>query len=53
MTRAAKKEQAVSAGNKTATASSGGTDFSKVLNAILMVVIAILLADKFGALQSK
>jgi dihydroorotate dehydrogenase (fumarate) len=53
LTRAAKKEQAISAGSKTSTASSGGTDFSKVLNAILMVVIAILLADKFGALQSK
>jgi dihydroorotate dehydrogenase (fumarate) len=48
LTRAAKKEaQAVSTGKVT---TEQGMDFSKILNAILIVVIAVLLAEKFGVL---
>jgi dihydroorotate dehydrogenase (fumarate) len=53
LSRAAKKKgegaKAEIATNRVKTPQSG--EFAKVLNSILMVVIAILLADKFGVLQ--
>jgi dihydroorotate dehydrogenase (fumarate) len=51
LTRAAKKKEEATSTTKTSSGEPQGMDISKMLNAILMVVIAILLADKFGALQ--
>ncbi|CAJ1954639.1 unnamed protein product [Cylindrotheca closterium] len=49
--RAAKKLETGGSAGATKTA-NGSSDFAKMLNNILLVVIAILLADKFGVLQS-
>jgi dihydroorotate dehydrogenase (fumarate) len=46
LTRAAKKE--AQDGSTAKVATEQGMDFSKMLNAILIVVIAVLLAEKFG-----
>jgi len=48
--RAAKKLLDEMGGSATKT--DNGGDFAKMLNNILLVIIAILLADKFGVLQS-
>jgi dihydroorotate dehydrogenase (fumarate) len=50
LTRAAKKKEEATNTTKTASGEPQGMDVSKMLNAVLMLVIAILLADKFGAL---
>ena len=51
--RAARKQAGTSSSGKTdtANASNDSTAFAKILNSVLLVVIAILLADKYGVME--